>query len=83
LKEEDFVCSNLLSTAAANNYLKVYNKKKTKYLNQISKSSINSVYLFGLQLKQLRHIRKKHREKRHKLFANLSNKIQVIQNKNI
>ena len=28
LEEEDFVCSNLLPTAAANNYLKVYNKKK-------------------------------------------------------
>ncbi|RIB00491.1 hypothetical protein C2G38_2234135 [Gigaspora rosea] len=38
LEEEDLVCSILLSMAATNNYLK------------ISKSTMNRVYLFGLQL---------------------------------
>ncbi|CAG8856737.1 5804_t:CDS:2, partial [Gigaspora margarita] len=68
LEEEDFVCSILSPTAAANNYLKVYNKKKNKHLNQ---------------LKQLRYIREKQKEKKLKPFADLSNRMQVIRNKNM
>ncbi|CAG8615927.1 9068_t:CDS:2, partial [Scutellospora calospora] len=85
--EDDFICSNLSPTAAANNYLKFYNQNK-KHLNQIpepeSKSKMNGVHLFGLQLKQLRYIREKQREKiKIKPFADLTNRMQIIRNKNM
>ncbi|KAF0508698.1 hypothetical protein F8M41_018715 [Gigaspora margarita] len=49
----------------------------------ISKSTMNGVHLFGLQLKQLRYIREKQKEKKLKPFADLSNRMQVIRNKNM
>ncbi|RIB19742.1 hypothetical protein C2G38_2035824 [Gigaspora rosea] len=44
---------------------------------------MNRVHLFGLQLKQLRYIREKQKEKKLKPFADLSNRMQVIRNKNM
>ncbi|CAG8638742.1 11662_t:CDS:2, partial [Dentiscutata heterogama] len=92
-RENEYICSNLSPTAAANTYLEAYYKKiadeeKAKNPNlqqRLPNSKMNSIYLFVLHLKQIKLVwenRTKRQKKAIKPFSEITRQIQFERNRN-
>ncbi|CAG8691504.1 6328_t:CDS:2 [Cetraspora pellucida] len=93
LHENEYICSNLSPTAAANAYLKAYHEKvmreeKAKDPNlqqRLPDSRMNGIYLFGLQLIQIKLVRENSMKKHKnviKPFGDITRQMQFTRNKN-